>query len=335
MSSIKAIAIYLLIIAIPCLGQSTLDYRNKTIMSCSVGAQANFSAKKMNIRFQEKGVQWGGSDEVLRDIASSVATTTAGSLLNFDSDQASIALLSWVQTLFPPTSVSYIIGAVRPIIYNLLASNNIGNRTYLFFAPTRGTYRIQCDLKGDWDEPRNRVGIFSKTGQVFSYDRQLVSDRTETFNLELESGPHWIVVGLGGGSSVLFHTAGRLSYVGLDDVTLRQWSVPVTTNFSKFNALSTLPAVGSTAILNVMFTEPNPNPDILDGSPVAYTNFFCQPVCFVTPSPAPLATWKDPGFEGCYRWVVAIEGSEYQPSKFNNFVGTFYVQRTADSMSCE
>lgn len=321
--------------AAPFFGQSTLDYRSKTTISCSIGAQANFSAKKMNIRFQENGVQWGGSDDVIRDIASSVATTTAGSFVNFDSGQASSALIGWVNALFPPTSVSYIIGVVKPMILNMLASNNIGNRSYLFYAPVHGWYNIQCDLKGGWDLPRNRVGVYSSTSQVISYDHELSADQTVTFTQELDAGPYWVVVGLGGGSSVVFHTAGRMTYVGLNDTIVRSWSIPVVTNFNKYNALSTLPAIGNRAALSVAYTQPRPNTDILDGNPVTFTNQSCLSVCFVTPPPAPLATWKDPSFEGCRRWVVSIDGIEYSPSYYSNGTGTFYVERTGDVTECE
>lgn len=332
----KASLLLLFLISItPCVGQSTLDYRNKTTISCSIGAQANFSAKRMNIRFQENGVQWGGSDDVIRDIASSAATTTAGSFVNFDSGQASSALIGWVSALFPPTSVSYIIAVVKPMILNMLASNNIGNRSYLFYAPTHGLYNIQCDLKGGWDLPRNRVGVYSSTSQVISYDHELSADQTVTFTQELDAGPYWVVVGLGGGSSVVFHTAGRMTYVGLNDTVLRSWSIPVVTNFNTYNALSTLPAIGSRATLSVSYTQPGPNTDILDGNPVTFTNQSCLPVYFVTPPPAPLATWKDPSFEGCRRWVVSINGIEYSTSNYSNGTGTFYIERTGDVTECE
>lgn len=333
---LKVLLLILILISFfPCFSQSTLDYRNKTIISCSIGAQANFSAKRMNIRFQEKGVQWGGSDDVIRDIATSAAQTTAGSFVNFDSSQSSSVLIGWMSALFPPTSVSYIIAVVKPMILNMLASNNIGSRSYLFYAPVHGWHNIQCDLKGGWDLPRNRVGVYSSTSQVISYDHELSADQTVTFTQELDPGPYWVVVGLGGGSSVVFHTAGRMAYAELNDTNLRNWSIPVVTNFNTYNALLTLPTIGSKATLSVPYTQPGPNTDILDGNPVTFTNQSSLPVYFITPPPAPLATWKDPNFEGCRRWVVSIDGIEYSTSIYSNNAGTFYVERTADVTDCE
>lgn len=155
------------------------------------------------------------------------------------------------------------------------SSSNTQNRYYTFYAPSDGNYKIACYLKGDWDYPRNRVVLYANNGQqLINFDEQLSYSGVRTFNLSLPKGNHFISVGLGGGSSVVLHTAGSLDSVQLDDSQERTWTLPMIVAANLTSLPSLLPIEGASAQFSVMFmgfpTVNNSN--ILEGQPIQFSN---------------------------------------------------------------
>lgn len=220
------------------------------------------------------------------------------------------------------------IGAIS-MAYNFAAFygsiSNTQSRSFQFYLPVRGLYVISCRLKGDWDRPNNKVKMIGPNGIVIDYQEERSSDTSHIFGLILEPGSYALNVSLGSGSSSVFHTAGYLESVLLDDYTFNTWTAPVVVTGYR-HALPA--AVGDQASLQVTFSGyPATVPGLLDGR-VSYAN--------LRPAPQAILGSLDGTALGTVRAVnKPIEVIEpvivtTGIPTFNGTTAIFMIQRVAD-----
>ena len=234
-----------------------------------------------------------------------------------------------------PQSLSTALGAVASgtlaigMAYNFAAFYaevaNTQSRSYQFYLPVSGMYRISCSLVGGIDYPRNRVRMIGSNGSVIDYQDQLAFDSTIHFYQFISHGSYTITLSLGSGSSSVFHNAGTLSSVLLDDPNWPTWTTPVLVA----QARGDLPAyIGSTVTYQVSHQG---FPTSLSGLSIGSFSF-----SNLRPATAAVLGSLDGSTVGAVR-AVNKPIHVYQPSistiglpTFSNGTATFTVTRTSD-----
>ena len=246
-----------------CSAQLIRDFRPYRAVGAGLVADAAYSVKKMNVPITNL---YSVSGDHMEDAMNSYFQTSGTTGLVYMAGLEK-TLIGTFLNISPVTALT----AMAQII---AADSNTQFRYYMFYVPVRSNYSVQAFLKGDWDRPRNRVVITAPTGAtVLNYEEQLGSNQHRVFSLTLEPGIYTAMVGLGGGSSILFHTAGDLEGVMLDSPTTISWSMAVVVQQNIYNLLDYLPNPGSTANLPITFYGyPSGNSsNIIDGSPITYS----------------------------------------------------------------
>lgn len=209
------------------------------------------------------------------------------------------------------------------------ASENVIYRTYDFYAPTNGTFTFNANVKGGWDNPNNKVAIFSMDrngAQVFAWHESFASDRTVKIPVNLPKGGYRILVGLGGGSSAQFHTAGTLGGIVMTNPSPATWTMPATLNSLYAHLGDSLPYVGATTVFQVPFTG-YPNPALflggVPGGSIHFSNPRAEPAVLADPSQTARAMNKP---------IEFFMGTlmNYAPPTFDGTTARFSVRRSDD-----
>lgn len=288
-------------------------------------ADANYPARRFNVPVKELySVSGDHFDEVFGNIQQSIGGTSTYYGLGLEASAYATSLAS-IFSVISPWSVALWMAEIYA------AEQNTQRRIYEFYVPVESDYNVTCYLKGDWDYPRNRVGIFDKNGnQVFNYDHQRSSDGLATFRVHMTAGIYSSVVALGSGSSILLHTAGNLQSVVMDSPNYIQWTTPFVVSEKRCKLIDYLPNVGSINYFDVNFGGyPSNNPNLIDGT-VAYSNLRVSnsaPIGSLdgTPLGTPRAINKAITF-------ILPMVSTVEPPTFNGVTAIFKVQRDADDI---
>ncbi len=187
---------------IPGVKYNKVDGISNSQVTASLVCDANYSAKQFNINFIDvSGMSGDFSQQIMSSAVTSAVTTTVYYSLGMQN--LSYAFASGVALqIFSPWTVLFDAAEA------FAAQSNTQARFYVFYVPVDGNYTILCNLKGDLDQPRNRVRLYDNAGNLYiDYNNQLSSDTTASFSVYLKAGPYSTVVGLGSGTSVLLHTA--------------------------------------------------------------------------------------------------------------------------------
>lgn len=264
----------LFLIGTICSAQLVRDFRPYRAVGVGLVADAAYSVKKLNVPIT--GLYSVSGDRMEEATNSYFQTAgTTGLVYLAGLEQTLIGTLLSISPVTALTTMAQIIAA----------ESNTQFRYYMFYVPVRSNYSIQAFLKGDWDRPRNRFVIVGPTGVLaLNYEEQLGSNQHRIFSLTLDPGIYTAMVGLGGGSSILLHTAGDLEGVMLDSPTTISWSMPVVVQQSLYNLLNYLPNPGDIANLTITFSGyPSGNsPNIIDGSPIVYSGIRAASAAVIT-----------------------------------------------------
>lgn len=217
-----------------CSAQLVRDFTEYRAIGIGLIADAKYSVRKMNIPITG---MYSVSGDHMEDATNSyfITSGTTGLAYMAGIEKTLIGSLLSISPLTALTTMGQIIAA----------ESNTQFRYYAFYVPVRANCTVSAYLVGDWDRPRNRVVITSQSGnRVLDYNEQLGSSQYKIFQLTLDPGIHIAMVGLGGGSSVLLHSAGELRVVMLDSPTTLTWTMPVIIQQNVFKLTSYLPSQG-------------------------------------------------------------------------------------------
>lgn len=264
----------LFLIGTVCSAQLVRDFRPYRAVGVGLVADAAYSVKKLNVPVTGLySVSGDHMEEAMNSYFQTSGTTGLVYLAGLEK-----TLIGTFLSISPVT-------ALTTMAQIIAAESNTQFRYYMFYVPVRSSYSIQAFLKGDWDRPCNRVVISGPTGALaLDYNEQLGSNQHKIFSLTLDPGIYSAMVGLGGGSSILLHTAGDLEGVMLDSPTTISWSMPVVVQQNLYNLLNYLPNPGDSANLSITFVGyPSGNsPNIIDGSPIIYSGIRAANVAVIT-----------------------------------------------------
>lgn len=209
----------------------------------------------------------------------------------------------------------------------VLASPNTQLRIYDFIVPVNSTYVFQCALKGDLDNPRNRVRVISSTGAVYlDYQESFTSDVLRALSAQLPPGFYSVEVSLGSGSSSYFHTAGNLNWIHLWNANPLQFTLPLVCTVNQASILSIFPSPGAVANMQVDFQGfPSSNPNIINGS-VYYNNLRPYPGITVAPD------YPNSSLRAINKPIHVIQPQFHllSPPSFNGVRSIVSIQRDAD-----
>lgn len=262
-----------------------LDYRPQEMADMPVLATAHFKVSRMTIAFQK--VNQGSYDDFLDRTMQCMITTYTSSQQNVDGSSGGEWHLvqDFVHDLtndkcYAASAEALMIGAAFGGLVNILQSANVGYRNYAFIVPVAGNYHIEVQLTGDIDKPRNRVFIAGPTGTSQIDDDNPSSNRTKVYNLKLAPGAYDLTTALGSGESAVFHNAGSLTSVALDNGTPVAWDAPIVIATRSVPVLTYLPAQGSIWHGSVGYTVPTSAdfPNVLVGN-VTVDQVRPLPVC--------------------------------------------------------
>lgn len=221
------------------------------------------------------------------------------------------------------------IGAIG-MVYNFASGYsvvaNISSRTYQFYLPVKGRYRIKCTLVGGIDSPNNKVKMVGPNGIVIDYQEQKwLNDGDHDFLLDIPQGSYFLTMSLGSGTSSVFHSAGTLKDVSLDDPSYCTWTAPVVVAGARGN----LPAnVGDISTYRVVFPGYLSNVPGLISGVVTYTNIRAAPQAILgSLDGSPLGTIRAINKP---IHVIQPEIITLGQPIFDGITGLFRVQRTAD-----
>ena len=113
--------------------------------------------------------------------------------------------------------------------------------------------------------PSNSIDVYSANGTLLYHDtKQLSSDQSRTYNLNLSNGVYFISVSVGSTSNLL-HSAGTLSQVKLDSPNYLNWTETKIISSHSYRVIDVMPTIWSTYIINSL---PNPYSDssLIDGT---------------------------------------------------------------------
>jgi hypothetical protein len=237
-------------------------------VEASLVADQTISARQFNIPITEVGFTGGDhASQAFSSLSRSMVGTGAyyGLALN---GSAYAALWNYVLFVMGPTTIAFFAA-------DMGASLNTATRYYEFYAPVDGYYLLHCYLKGDIDYPNNHVVLRKYSGEQYIFDSvELSGSQSREYYRYLEHGGYMMSVGLGGGSSIIFHTAGSLDWIHLNDSQTRSWTVPILIARTSIPVPQLLTNIGSTANISVDFNgyPPSSNENCIDADPFVFSN---------------------------------------------------------------
>ncbi len=305
-------------------GGTTQDVTCAGKVVCPVGTVATFNTKRMNVPFQavtiEQGsIDWGApmayfAEPYFEQMSTALNAVSQGTV--YDRVMAVKKYSNDLQNMGSSmesagTAAAAYATMVATVVYavgDMLAQNNIQWRGYFFHVPVGANYVITCQLKGGWDKPNNKVILSGAGTTPIDYHEQLVSDRSKTWQLHLEPGPYYLSVGLGGGSSIVFHTAGTLGSVILTESNPVTFQVPMVLASSTVDVTSLMPNPGDTATVAVRLpTQDQVNalqfPDLLDGSKPTLSPIMPLPIEAGPNIPLLYRQLLETGSNYCFRFI--------------------------------
>lgn len=300
-------------------GGSTEDVNCAGKVVCPVGTIVTFNTSRMNIPFKLATIEDGSinagapmaffAEPFFEQMSNTLNSVSQGSVYDrvmavknyYDNVQNMASAMQSGETVY--FAYATMVASVVYAVADLFARENIRWRGYSFHVPVAANYSITCQLKGGWDKPRNRVVLNGAGAVAIDYQEQLVSDRPKNWQVRLEPGYYYLSVGLGSGTSNVFHTAGSLSSVILSESSPVTFQVPMVLASKTISVEALMPYPGATTTVTVRLpTQSEVDaiqfPNLLDGSKPSLT-------------PAmPLLTESGPDIPLLYRQLLET-GSNY------------------------
>ncbi len=305
---------------------------------CPVGTIVTFNTKRMNIPFRLATIEDGSINagspmamfaepffemmsNTLNNVSQGTAYDRVMAVSNYFSDiQDMAAQMESSGSVY--TAYATMVASVVYAIADLFARENIRWRGYYFHVPVTANYSITCQLKGGWDKPRNRVVLNGAGTVLIDYQEQLVSDRPKNWQVHPEPGFYYLSVGLGSGTSNVFHTAGSLSNVILSETTPVTFQVPMVLASKTIDVGSQMPYQGATTTVTVRLpTQSEVDaiqfPNLLDGSKPSLTPAMPLPIESSPVIPLLYRQLLETGSNYCFRFIypygVGAQGTTFGP----------------------